>query len=98
MLSCLEAMFACLPFRLNQLSIVIRHCLVKSILHGVLFEAYVPQVLLQAVRKSFNRRKIISCKREGKISFSVASVLASGKNSRRSSKIKSTELTSTHLL
>jgi hypothetical protein len=29
MLSCLEAMFAYLQFRLNQLSIVIRHCLVK---------------------------------------------------------------------
>jgi hypothetical protein len=49
-------MFACLQFRFNQLSIVIRHRSVKSILRGILFEASVPQVLLHAVRKSYNQR------------------------------------------
>jgi hypothetical protein len=45
-----------LQFRFNQLSIVIRHRSVKSILRGILFEASVPQVLLHAVRKSYNQR------------------------------------------
>jgi hypothetical protein len=46
-----------------QLSIMIRHCLVKSTLHGVPFEAFMPQVLLHAVRESYNQRNIFG---EGK--------------------------------
>ena len=72
------AMFACLQFRFNQLSIVIRHYLVMSTVHGVPFEVSVPQVLLHAVRKSYNQRKVFCKKRANEmiIIFRWASVLA----------------------
>ena len=61
---CLEAMFACLQYRFNQLSIVIRHCLVKSILHSIPFEASMLQVLLHCCKKSLQSKKeIIFCQR-----------------------------------
>jgi hypothetical protein len=50
-------MFVCLQFRFNQLSIVIRHRSVRSILLGILFGASVLQVVLHAVRKSYHQRK-----------------------------------------
>ena len=51
-----------LAVQLKQLSIMIRHCLVKNIPHGVHFEPCVPQVLLQAVRKSCNQRSFLEGK------------------------------------